>query len=904
LFYVSKGMAVPMETLLIIDGNSLANRAFYAMPVLTSPDGLPTNVLHGFLTTLFQLEKRHNPTHLAVAFDKTKAAVRIEMYAAYKAQRKPTPDGLKPQFAYLKEVLRAMEAPVLELAGYEADDIIACVTRQAEQAGLETHIVTGDRDALQLVAPRVKVYLLRGKSETELYDEDRIREKYGLAPAQIIDLKGLMGDASDNIPGVPGVGEKTALKLLSVYGSLENVLARSAEVRGAKLRESLTLYAEQALLSKTLATMIADLPAEFPLAGLKRREPQTKNVLAVFNRYGLHKISQLWRQRADKVSAEPAAAVPAPAAVSAEAAETGAAGGMDDIPAWLRSNAPPVTRPGAAEWRARLSAWRSEGTRVCLTYRDTGPPDRRWSTLGAWDGLTVYEYARTTADKETEVLWLDYLADPAAPKILADAKPLYSLLLAEGRQLRGVETDVTLAAYLLDPGRAAYGIAELLRGPDAGLFGPTAGEEAWRLGQLAPGYARRVEQLGLDSLLLNVEQPLTPILAAMEREGVGVDRRQLEVCGVDLEERLAALEAEIYALAGGPLNINSPQQLGKLLFETLGLPGKKKTKKGYATDADTLDELRGDHPIVDRILLYRQLSKLLSTYVRGLLGELRDGLIHTTFQQTATATGRLSSTEPNLQNIPIRLEEGRKLRKAFHAPNEDMVLFSADYSQIELRILAHYSADPLLCESFRLGQDVHARTAAEVFQLPLAAVTPELRRRAKAVNFGLMYGLTEFGLARDIGISREEARHYMTRYFTRYGGVKAYLEQVVAEASQTGVVRTLLGRMRRIPELTHGNYRTRQFGARVAKNTPVQGTAADIMKIAMLRTARALTGAPARMLLQVHDELLLQTTSAALPQAAALVREAMEGAYELLVPLVVDLKTGSNWYDMRKLEEY
>ncbi|MDR0433831.1 MAG: DNA polymerase I [Gracilibacteraceae bacterium] len=903
-----------MERLLIIDGNSLANRAFYAMPVLTSPDGLPTNVLHGFLTTLFQLEKQHQPTHIAVAFDKTKATVRIAMYAEYKAQRKPTPEGLRPQFDYLKEVLRTMEIPVLELEGYEADDVIACVTRRAAREGMEVHIVTGDRDALQLVAPTVKVYLARGKSETEMYDEAKIEEKYGLTPERIVDLKGLMGDSSDNIPGVPGVGEKTALKLLHAYGTVENVLARSAEVQGAKLREALTVHAEQALLSKKLAAMIDDLPLTLELDELKQPHPSPEAVLTVFHRYGLHKISQLWRRdhKADLETPTPAPAAPAsatpvaPAQTVSAPVPPGADAAVGGTPVWKNRNAPAPTRLDPSAWPDRLSAWRSAGARVYLVYRRDGQKNGRWAELGVWDGVTVYEYERPAAGASdtAERQWLDFFADPAAPKILADAKPLYSALLAEGASLRGVELDVALAAYLLDPGRGDNGVADWLRGPDAGLFGPGAGEEAWRLGQLASVYAARLEDLGLGELLRTVEQPLTPILAAMELEGIGVDRQRLEGFGAELEERLAALETEIYSLAGGPFNINSPRRLGQLLFETLGLPGKKKTKTGYATDAETLDELRGAHPIIDKILLYRQLSKLLSTYVRGLLGEMREGRVHTTFQQMATATGRLSSTEPNLQNIPIRLEEGRRLRKAFHPSGADMVLFSADYSQIELRILAHYSADPLLCESFRLGQDVHARTAAEVFQTPLSEVTPDLRRQAKAVNFGLMYGLTEFGLARDVGVSREEARLYMTQYFARYGGVKDYLDRVVEEAKKNGCVRTLLGRIRRIPELAHGNYATRQFGARVAKNTPVQGTAADIMKIAMLRTEKALAGLPAQMLLQVHDELVIQTAPAALPVVAARVREAMEGAYELIVPLVVDVKTGPNWYDMHKLEGY
>ncbi|MDR1962047.1 MAG: DNA polymerase I, partial [Gracilibacteraceae bacterium] len=606
-----------MERLLVIDGNSLANRAFYAMPVLTSPDGLPTNVLHGFLTTLFQLEKQHKPAYLAVAFDKTKATVRIGMYADYKAQRKPTPEGLRPQFAYLKEVLRAMEVPVLELEGYEADDIIACVTRKAERAGLETRIVTGDRDALQLVGPNVNVYLARGKSETELYDEAKVAEKYGLTPAQIIDLKGLMGDASDNIPGVPGVGEKTALKLLHAYGSLENVLARSAETPGAKLRESLAVYAEQALLSKKLATMIDDLPAAFPLEELRRRQPAPENVLAVFHRYGLYKITQLWRQGAGR-AAEAAAAAGETAPAQETLFSAPPADNPTGTPAWMTQTPPRAARLGADEWRARLSEWQSAGTRVCLTCRAAG--NGRWAELGAWDGTGLYEYERPPEPDETEALWADYLANPDAPKTLADAKPLYSMLLAEGRSLGGVEFDVALAAYLLDPGRGTYGVADLLRGPDTGLFGPGVGEEAWRLGQFAPSYAERLEKNGLTDLLREIEQPVTPILAAMEREGIGVDRRRLEDCGVSLEKRLAAVEAEIYALAGGRININSPQQLGVLLFETLGLPGKKK-KKGYATDAETLEELRGEHPIIDNILLYRQLSKLLSTYVRGLLAE-------------------------------------------------------------------------------------------------------------------------------------------------------------------------------------------------------------------------------------------------------------------------------------------
>jgi len=949
-----------MAKMMLLDGNSLVNRAFYALPPLTSAEGLPTNALHGFLTMLFKLQKDHKPDYWVVVFDKSKATVRIEQYAAYKAQRKETPETLKPQFSYLKEILQAMSVPMLELAGYEADDIIATVADKAVESGMEVSIYTGDKDAFQLISPQIKVFLtIKGITEVQCFDENRLAEKYQLKPEQIIHLKGLMGDSSDNIPGIPGVGEKTALKLLHQYGTVENVFIHKDEVNGKKLKSLLDEYEEQALLSKRLATMIHDVPVAYSLDELRWSEPDPESSLKTLQRYSLHAIARLFEQNLAARRDQNGMEVTAETRNQVDKEDRQRQTTQDTQ---LRTKSPEnnnrqtknVTQQNIADrnvktsgtetasgpfaladieseeieeilldsgsWMKQMALWQQEKATLTLSYRYEGSHVHRsqWLEMGIFDGKNAYTLNRNEQPTAVIDKWHEILADDRVSKILADSKSLYSLLLNEQEipfydnggntidtdtkkrlnRLNGLKLDVSLAAYLLNPNQASYTITELLRDYTTQLFALSVAQEAIHLREIAAQTLKKLAEEGLEELLLKMEQPLSVVLATMEQTGIAVDKSMLLIVGQELEQKLGNLEKEIYEIAGSTFNLNSPQQMGKVLFEDLGLPPKKKTKTGFSTDAETLEELRTQHPIIEKVLEYRQLVKLNSTYVKGLLNQLQDGKIHTTYQQTVTTTGRLSSTEPNLQNIPIRLQEGRKLRKVFTPTREDWVLFSADYSQIELRILAHYSADPILCESFLVGEDVHARTASEVFGVSLAAVDSDMRRKAKAVNFGLMYGLTDFGLARDLAIARKEAKFYITQYFERYSGVQRYLFEVVETARETGEVRTLLNRLRKIPELTHPNRMTQQFGERIAKNTPIQGTAADIMKIAMLKVDEALQGKQAEILLQVHDELLIQVSPEDLDSVALKVKEAMENAYPISVPLVVDCKTGENWYDM------
>jgi DNA polymerase I len=880
-----------MPKILVLDGNSLANRAFYALPMLTTADGKPTNVLHGFMTMLLRLLLEQKPDYWLVTFDKTKATVRIEQYSEYKAQRKETPDGLKPQFDYLKEVLSAFSVPMLECAGYEADDIIATVTTLAEARDWEVQIYTGDRDALQLISPRTTIYLTRkGISEVEAYTEEVLLEKYKLLPAQIIDLKGLMGDTSDNIPGVPGVGEKTALKLLWEFGTVEAVLENVDKVSGKKLQENLRVFADQARLSKRLATMLHEVPIDIDLDALVYRRPEEGLFSAVLDKYILKNVARIWREHhavVDDLGSNPL-----------EEGEKGLVEQKPLLEVW------PEQMLNSEEWLEIIDRWQSDSVPLHIASFLSG--NSHWGKIMNWgiahNGV-AYSLEWNNADSEVQKAWTRLLQNPDAPKTVADSKSLYSVLLNEGITLRGVVLDLSLAAYLINPTRTKFEPVELIREYVPGYIAPSnLAEEAAALAQISVRYKETLEELGLSALLHEMEEPLSPILARMERQGIGVDVSQLKAFGQELTGELQRLEQEIYTDAGETFNINSPQQLGHILFEKLGLPPVKKTKTGYSTDAETLEELGTSHTIVKRVLDYRQLSKLMSTYVNGLLSQIREGRIHTTFQQTVTATGRLSSTEPNLQNIPIRLEHGRLLRKVFQPTQNNWVLFSADYSQIELRILAHYSQDEVLCESFALGQDVHTRTASEVFSVPMEQVDSDMRRKAKAVNFGLVYGLTDFGLGRDLGIPRKEAKYYIEQYFARYSGVKRYLEEVVVKAKEEAQVRTLLNRLRRIPELRHPNRMQRQFGERIAMNTPIQGTAADIMKLAMLGVAQALEPYRADLLLQVHDELVIQVAPEEVNEVARVVREEMENAFPLSVPLTVESKIGPNWYEMQPFD--
>ena len=868
-----------MPRMVILDGNSLANRAFYALPPLTTADGRPTNVLHGFLTMLFRLEHEQHPDYWVVAFDKTKATVRIEQYAGYKAQRKETPEGLRPQFYYLKEILAEMDVPMLELAGYEADDLIAAITKQAEAQGMEVQIYTGDKDALQLISPRTNIFLTKkGISEVERYDETTLWERYQLRPSQIIDLKGLMGDTSDNIPGVPGIGEKTALKLLWEFETVEGVLANVDKVAGKKVQSNLKEYTEQAILSKRLATMLAEVPLAFSSEDFVYRRSQAIKVLPVLQKYDLKNVTRLWHERHKDDEG--------PLSENQEAS-------LEDWPERILTE---------EEWIAQIKQWQSGKIPLTLAcrYEGTGLQGGRWLEWGVATLGETFTLTRKEASAQVYEAWLKLMGSEEVPKTLADSKTVALLLANEGVSLKGLALDLSLASYLIQSSRPKFASLDLVKEyvPNQEAFENVA-EEAAALAQVAPKFEEEINTLGLSNLLHNIEEPLCLVLSQVERHGIAVDTEQLTVFGEGISFTLKQLEQDIYALAEETFNINSPKQLGTILFEKLGLPTAKKTKTGYSTDAETLEELRLAHPVVAKILDYRQLNKLMSTYVNGLLAQAKDGRIHTTFQQTVTTTGRLSSTEPNLQNIPIRLEQGRQLRKVFHPTEPGWVLLSADYSQIELRILAHYSQDPLLCESFALGQDVHTRTAAEVFGISLDAVTSNMRRSAKAVNFGLVYGLTEFGLSRDLGIPRKESKFYIEQYFKRYSGVKRYLEEVVTQAKKEGQVRTLLNRLRRIPELFHSNRVQRQFGERIAMNTPVQGTAADIMKLAMIKVAEGLKPFRADILLQVHDELLLQVAPDDLEIVTKVLKDKMENAFPLSVPMTVECKVGPNWYDMQ-----
>ncbi|MDR3288126.1 MAG: DNA polymerase I, partial [Peptococcaceae bacterium] len=832
----------------------------------------------------------------------------------YKAHRKETPEGLRPQFAFLKEVLDAFAVPHVELARYEADDLIASIACQAEKKEWEIQIYTGDRDALQLISPLTKVFLTKkGVSEVECYDEQALWDRYQLKPAQIIDLKGLMGDASDNIPGIPGVGEKTALKLLWEFGGVEEVLAHSQQVSGKKLQSLLQEYREQALLSKRLATMYTDVPMEISLESFIYAPPPAEKVVEIFDKYHLRNIKRIWQDRYRPELPQKAVA-PAETRPHEEKPPQGQQVLFSEFQnGWEQQNAQnaqelrnalnpwPVVELTEDAWMAKLNDWREQKQQLVLTYQYQGTSVHQ-GVLQTWGIAAEGEsYSlEAAAGKKVRDAWFKVLRDPRVPKITVDYKSLLILLRNEGADIQGLQSDLALAAYLLEPTRKKFAPLDLVRGYDPSREDfPHIAQEAAFLAQIAVPLLEDIKKYGLLSLLENIEQPLSRVLADMELQGISVDKGILHEFKLELQEGLAALEKDIHELAGEPFNINSPQQLGGVLFEKLALPTAKKTKRGYSTDADTLEELRASHPVIEKILDYRQLSKLMSTYVSGLLAQERGGRIHTTFQQTVTATGRLSSTDPNLQNIPIRLEYGRQLRKVFRPTEEDWLLLSADYSQIELRILAHYSQDELLIEAFQLDQDVHTRTAAEVFGVSLAEVTPDLRRKAKAVNFGLIYGLTDFGLARDLGIPRKEAKYYIEQYFARYGGVKRYLDEVVAKTKTEGQVRTLLNRLRRVPELYAANHAQRQFGERIAMNTPIQGTAADIMKIAMIDVAQALQGSQAALLLQVHDELVLQVAASEQEKVAGILKAKMEGALILSVPLKADCKIGANWYEMQ-----
>ncbi len=848
-----------MKKLLVIDGNSILNRQYFGVRPLTNSAGVFTHAVYGFVNVLLNQLASLEPDAVAVAFDVHAPTFRHEMFDAYKAGRHGTPPELLMQFPYAKQFLTAMGIPVIEAAGYEADDILGSLSARWEAEGGACYVLTGDRDSLQLISDKTTV-LLAKNNETVPYTPARFLEDYGVTVEQFVDLKALMGDSSDNIPGVAGVGEKTAVKLIATYGSLDGIYTHIDEVKAsAKVLTNLREQREQAYLSQKLARIIRDMPAELLPAKIPAVQPDRAALRALFAQ--LEFAGYIKRMGLDEdvpVAREAAEEMPA---VTIESA---------DLPG-LRLSSP------TAIWLTDEALELCDGSRQIICPLGEG--------LFAFEGY----------DKLAE--WLDTCNTSF---IVYDLKSLLHTLdgllphFDSGRF--DCAFDVLLAAYVINSSDSAPSLAKI-----AGAYLGSPDENAQVLYRLMAPLAARMEADECRALYKEMELPLARVLYKMEKRGFLVDRDALQAFSLALEIAAGNDMAEIYRMAGHEFNIHSPKQLGEVLFDELKLPFFKKTKTGYSTNAEVLEKLRPIHPIIDLILDYRQVTKLRSTYAEGLLAVADEGgRVHTTFKQALTATGRLSSTEPNLQNIPIRTELGRELRRAFVA-REGYTLVDADYSQIELRLLAHCAGDPIMIDAFNSGTDIHTVTASQVFGVPEAEVTPELRKRAKAVNFGIVYGISDFALAQDLSITKAQAGEYIRSYKETYSGVDAYLHATIEEGKDKGYVKTLFGRRRYIPELTSSKAMMRAFGERVAMNSPIQGSAADIIKVAMIRVEEALeaSGMDAKLILQVHDELILEAKDECAEAAAALLKAEMERAFGALVPLTAEVFCGKTWYECK-----
>ena len=899
-----------MDKLILIDGHSILNRAYYGVPDLTNSEGLHTNAVYGFLNILFKILEEEQASYLAVAFDLKEPTFRHKMYGDYKGTRKPMPQELVEQVPLMKEVLGSMKVPILTLPGYEADDVLGTVAKRCQKEGLEVSVVSGDRDLLQLADEHIKIRIPKtSKGKTEVFDyyPQDVKEQYGVTPEEFIDVKALMGDASDNIPGVPSIGEKTATAIIADYHSIENAYDHLDEIRPPRAQKALREHFDLAKLSKELAAICIDSPVEFVLEDSRIGDLYTDEAYQQMKRLGfksllgrfesrrgqgqLPDVRQLqtrkewesWRKKAENSRRLGLALAPAPEpeqlslfdAAFLGQEETSGSGRIAGMAVALEDGETVVLMPGG-------------------------------DMAGEWLGGQARQLVLEAQGMEGTSVWL---------LDLKEQLPLLSI------PEDGPARDGAVAAYLLNPLKDSYGYDDLAA-DYLGLTLPSksellgkaglgqelaAGNEkaaeclgymAFTAAKTAPILEEELEQTGMDRLYREIELPLIYSLFHMEQAGVKVERSALKEYGDRLKVRIDQVEAEIFQETGKQFNINSPKQLGEILFGEMKLPGGKKTKTGYSTAADVLEKLADDHPVVRKILDYRQLTKLYSTYAEGLAAYIGpDGRIHGKFNQTITATGRISSTEPNLQNIPVRMELGREIRKVF-VPAEGCQFIDADYSQIELRILAHMSGDERLIEAYRSAQDIHAITASQVFHTPLDEVTPLQRRNAKAVNFGIVYGISAFGLSEDLSISRKEAMEYIDQYFHTYPGVKTFLDDLVKQGKEHGYVTTLYGRRRPIPELKSSNFMQRQFGERVAMNSPIQGTAADIMKIAMIRVDRRLKaeGFQARIVLQIHDELLVEAPREETSRVKAILEEEMRGAAHLKVALEVEAKTGDSWF--------
>ena len=883
------------EKIMLIDGNSIVNRAFYGVPLLTNGEGRYTNGVYGFLNILFKLLDEEQPDYLAVAFDLHAPTFRHRTFDGYKGTRKGMPEELREQMPLLKEVLQAMHIPIFEQEGFEADDILGTLSALAEKNGIVPVVVSGDRDLLQLAGETLKVRIPKtkgGRTETEDYYAADVQAKYGVTPAEFIDMKALMGDASDNIPGVPGIGEKTAAKIITQYHDIETAIAHAAEIKPKKASENLAAYQEQARLSKFLATIVRDMPLEWDKEILKIGD--------MFNQTAYELVKRLeFKSMFSRFEGSASAPKQAEQTYRFVADREGA----KEVLAALKKG----------EVGYAFVYENEEGQGLALYQEQLG---------GVW-----MEASMAFLMQELLEIFQPFFADSAYRKIGHDVKKDIRFLRSYGYDGFTAEFDTAIGAYILNATGSSYEYDDIAAAflnetypSQEEVFGkgrtkkafaalPEAERTAYGARQAEIFFrARKVMEERLaeneqKSLFYDMEMPLIYVLADMEKYGIKVDKAALLAYQKRLGESLDGMEEEIYALAGEKFNINSPKQLGVILFEKLGLKGGKKTKTGYSTAADVLEKLRTAHPIVERILHYRQLAKLKSTYADGLLAvmDAETEKIYSTFNQTITATGRISSTEPNLQNIPVRLELGRELRKIFIPESAEFCFLDADYSQIELRVLAHISGDESLIAAFKSNQDIHRMTASQVFHVPFDEVTPLQRSNAKAVNFGIIYGKGAFSLGQDLGISRKEAEEYINAYFARYPKIKTFREDTIKNGQKNGFVSTLGNRRRNMPELQSSNFMQRAAGERAAMNMPIQGTAADIIKLAMIKVHRALQegGYRSRLILQVHDELLIEAYKEEKDAVANILKENMEHAADLLVPLDVDVHEGASWFEAK-----
>ncbi|MBS4535932.1 DNA polymerase I [Clostridium sp. D2Q-14] len=889
------------KRVVLIDGNSLLHRAYHALPPLKNKDNLYTNGVYGFMTMLYRVLDDYNPDYISVAFDKKGPTFRHKEYIDYKAGRKKTPDDLGMQFPILKDVLDKMNIDRVEIDGYEADDIVGTLAKYCGDKNMDVILVTGDKDYLQLVDKNIKVLITKkGITNLEIYDEEAMLDRYELTPTQFIDLKGLMGDKSDNIPGVPGVGEKTGIKLLKKYNSIEGIYDNIEEVSGKKLKERLIENRNQAFMSRKLAEIIINVPLDINLEELKREDPNEKELLELYTKLEF----KTFIQKIDKKVIED----------SKESIDMNIKflNTKEDLMKEVKN----INNKHDLIFKFivnGLNPLKDDILGLSFKYRKED---------------SFYISFENEEDIREKLLYLkEVFRSSDISKSGHNIKEDILVLFRYGLEIDNISFDSVIAQYLIEASQNDYSLKKIAddylnigiknfedllgTGRNKKTLKEIEREELseFILSQLniiykvKPILMKKIEDYDMKELFQNIEMPLIEVLADMQYHGFKVDSQILRELGEEFDEKINSLTQNIYEYSGEKFNINSPKQLGIILFENLNLPVIKKTKTGYSTNAEVLDKLLGEHPIIEKILEYRQIVKLKSTYVDGLMPliDKKTNRVHSNFNQTITTTGRISSTNPNLQNIPIKTEEGRKIRKVFVADNENYKLVDADYSQIELRVLAHISNESKLIKAFEAQEDIHTKTASEVFEVKRDEVTSLMRGRAKAVNFGIIYGISDYGLSRDLDISRKEAKKYIDNYLKNYSNVKEYMDDIISQAKKDGYVKTLLNRRRFIPEIKSRNYNIRSFGERTALNTPIQGTAADIIKIAMLNVYRELKirGLKSKLILQVHDELIIETHKEEIEEVRLLLKDLMENAIKLDVPLVVDMQEGDSWYEAK-----